>query len=218
MIFTNAKMQLIFSHSIVRLPMLSSSMQECPPLEGQQDYHWLTGRLHKAQFPISLFIDNKVCGVTGGGLRTWAAHLLAISLLYTGSARIQQPTQQWETWSHFNNLHQVPGLYWLSGKTSYRKILWSLEAMRFELRRFQSLWNSTDTLAAVCLSNFRAIRSLKPPISPLRDFTRSCSKMSVLLVNRCPVAGSTSIRALPVPEIEALSLTKLHTSGGRRNM
>ena len=26
------------------------------------------------------------------------------------------------------------------------------------------------------------------------------------------------IRALPVPEIEALSLTKLHTSGGRRNM
>ena len=25
-------------------------------------------------------------------------------------------------------------------------------------------------------------------------------------------------RALPVPEIEALSLTKLHTSGGRRNM
>ena len=27
-----------------------------------------------------------------------------------------------------------------------------------------------------------------------------------------------TIRALPVPEIEALSLTKLHTSGGRRNM
>ena len=27
-----------------------------------------------------------------------------------------------------------------------------------------------------------------------------------------------SIDALPVPEIEALSLTKLHTSGGRRNM
>ena len=26
------------------------------------------------------------------------------------------------------------------------------------------------------------------------------------------------IDALPVPEIEALSLTKLHTSGGRRNM
>ena len=29
---------------------------------------------------------------------------------------------------------------------------------------------------------------------------------------------SDAIRALPVPEIEALSLTKLHTSGGRRNM
>ena len=27
-----------------------------------------------------------------------------------------------------------------------------------------------------------------------------------------------NIDALPVPEIEALSLTKLHTSGGRRNM
>ena len=34
-----------------------------------------------------------------------------------------------------------------------------------------------------------------------------------------PVAiCSNPIRALPVPEIEALSLTKLHTSGGRRNM
>ena len=30
--------------------------------------------------------------------------------------------------------------------------------------------------------------------------------------------GTGTIRALPVPEIEALSLTKLHTSGGRRNM
>ena len=117
MLFKNAKMLLIFGHSIVGLPMLSSSMQECPPLEGQQDYHWLTGRLHKAQFPISLFIDNKVCRVTGGGLRTWTAHLLAISLLYTGSARIQQPTQQWETWSHFNSLHQVLGLYSLTRLT-----------------------------------------------------------------------------------------------------
>ena len=30
--------------------------------------------------------------------------------------------------------------------------------------------------------------------------------------------GATPIDALPVPEIEALSLTKLHTSGDRRNM
>ena len=32
------------------------------------------------------------------------------------------------------------------------------------------------------------------------------------------IVSAAAIRALPVPEIEALSLTKLHTSGGRRNM
>ena len=55
------------------------------------------------------------------------------------------------------------GLYSLSGKTSYRKISWSLEAARFEFRLFQSLWNLTGTSAAAlprCLSNFGVIRSL----------------------------------------------------------
>ena len=55
------------------------------------------------------------------------------------------------------------GLYSLSGKTSYRKISWSLEAARFEFRLFQSLWNLTGTSAAALprwLSNFGGIRSL----------------------------------------------------------
>ena len=54
------------------------------------------------------------------------------------------------------------GLYSSSGKTSYRKISWSLEAARFGFRLFQSLWNLTGPSAAVlprCLSNFRALRS-----------------------------------------------------------
>ena len=53
------------------------------------------------------------------------------------------------------------GLYSLSGRTSYRKISWSIEATRFGFRLFQSLRNLTGTSAAVlprCLSNFRAIR------------------------------------------------------------
>ena len=67
------------------------------------------------------------------------------------------------------------GLYSLSGKTSYRKISWSLEAARFGFKLFQSLWNLAGTSAALlprCLSNFRAIRPLQHPISRLRDFTR----------------------------------------------
>ena len=55
------------------------------------------------------------------------------------------------------------GLYSLSGRTSYRKISWSLEAARFTFRLFQSLWNVTGTSAAAlprCLSNLRAMQSL----------------------------------------------------------
>ena len=56
---------------------------------------------------------------------------------------------------------QSLGLYSLSGRTSYRKISWSLEATRFGFRLFQSLWILTGSSAAVlprCLSNFKAIR------------------------------------------------------------
>ena len=72
------------------------------------------------------------------------------------------------------------GLYSLSGKTSYRKISWSLEAARFGFKLFQS------ALLPRCLSNFRAIRPLQHPISRLRDFTRFGGKTSYRLMNRGP--------------------------------
>ena len=81
------------------------------------------------------------------------------------------------------------GLYSLSGKTSYRKISWSLEAARFGFKPFQSLWNLADTSAAALpryLSTFRAILPLQHPISRLRDFTRFGGKTSYGLVNRGP--------------------------------
>ena len=82
-----------------------------------------------------------------------------------------------------------PGLYSLSGKTSYRKISWSLEAARFGFKLFQSLWNLAGTSAALlpkCLSNFRMIRPLQHPISRLRYFARFGGKTSYRLVNRGP--------------------------------
>ena len=85
------------------------------------------------------------------------------------------------------------GLYSLSGKTSYRKISWSLEAARFGFKLFQSLWNLTGTSAALlprCLSNFRTIRPLQHPISRLRDFTLFGGKTSYRLVNRGPVPST----------------------------
>ena len=91
--------------------------------------------------------------------------------------------------SHRDYLARNQGLYSLSGKTSYRKISWSLEAARFGFKLFQSLWNLTGTSAALlprCLSNFRAIRPLQHPISRLRDFTRFGGKTSYRLVNRGP--------------------------------
>ena len=80
-------------------------------------------------------------------------------------------------------------LYSLSGKTSYSKISWSLEAARFGFKLFRSLWNLAGNSAALlpkCLSNFRAIRPLQHPISRLRDFTRFGGKTSYRLVNRDP--------------------------------
>ena len=47
-----------------------------------------------------------------------------------------------------NNTHQ--GLYSLSGRTSYRKISWSLEAARFGFRLFLSLRNLTSNSAGRC--------------------------------------------------------------------
>ena len=89
------------------------------------------------------------------------------------------------------------GLYSLSGKMSYRKISWSLEAARFGFKLFQSLWNLAGTSAALlprCLSNFRAIRPLQHPISRLRDFARFGGKTSYRLVNRGPGASNQIAR------------------------
>ena len=75
----------------------------------------------------------------------------------------------------------------LSGKTSYCKISWNFESMKFDWRFFQSLWNLTGTSAAAlprCLSNCRAIWSLKHPISRLRVFMGFGGKTSYRLVNR----------------------------------
>ena len=78
-------------------------------------------------------------------------------------------------------------------KTSFRKISWSLEAARFVFRIVRSLWNLTGTSAAVlpmCLSNFKAIRQFKVPISWLRDFTRSYEKTSFRILRRGPASGT----------------------------
>ena len=77
-------------------------------------------------------------------------------------------------WSDFFvvNLHGQDPVS-ISEKTSYRKISWSLEATRFVFRIVRSLWNLTGTSAAVlpmCLSNCKAIRQFKVPISWLRDY------------------------------------------------
>ena len=99
-----------------------------------------------------------------------------------------------------NLVHLTQGLYSLSGKTSYRKISWSLEATRFGFKLFQSLWNLAGTSAALlprCLSNFRAIRPLQHPISRLRDFTRFGGKTSYRLVNRGPGYGLLSVGTKP---------------------
>ena len=106
------------------------------------------------------------------------------------------PLTHWGLVIHFClqglNYQSVLGLYSLSGKTSYRKISWSLEAARFGFKLFQSLWNLAGTSAALlprCLSNVRAIRPLQRPISRLRDFTRFGGKTSYRLVNRGPAAS-----------------------------
>ena len=84
----------------------------------------------------------------------------------------------------------------ISAKTSYRKISWSLEATRLVVNIIASLWNLTDTSAALlpkCLSNFRAIGQFQIQISRLRDFTISYEKTSFLILRQGP--GISSIRS-----------------------
>ena len=85
----------------------------------------------------------------------------------------------------------------ISEKTSFRKISLSLEAARFVFRIVRSLWNLTGTSAAVlpmCLSNFKAIRQFKVPISWLRDFTRSYEKTSFRILRRGPASVHYAVK------------------------
>ena len=88
----------------------------------------------------------------------------------------------------------------ISEKTSFRKISSSLEAARFVFRIVRSLWNLTGTSAAVlpmCLSNFKAIRQFKVPISWLRDLTRSYEKTSFRILRRGPWLFGSPIHQQP---------------------
>ena len=97
-------------------------------------------------------------------------------------------TTLWGMWiTEF--LWSFQGLYLLSGRASYRKISWSLEAARLNVILIVSLWNLTGSSAAAlpsCLSNFRAIEKALTWISRLQHFAKSCGKTSARLVNRGP--------------------------------
>ena len=77
----------------------------------------------------------------------------------------------------------------ISDKTSDFRISQSLEAARFVLRIVQSFSNLTGSSTAVmpmCLSNFKAMRWFKLPISRLRDLVRSYDKTSYRKLKRGP--------------------------------
>ena len=144
-----------------------------------------------------LFMLNKLCLSLSlslsikGNVITWWHHCMNCYLCFVRKRlhqnRINSPRQG------YMKMAPTLGLYSLSGKTSYRKISWSLEAARFGFKLFQSLWNLAGTSAALlprCLSNFRAIRPLQHPISWLRDFTRFGGKASYRLVNRGPAKAT----------------------------
>ena len=68
-----------------------------------------------------------------------------------------------------------------SGKMCYCKISWSLKAARLDDIMILLLWNLTGISAAEVPVEFQSDwKSLKPN----QGFTRSCSKVSVCLVNR----------------------------------
>ena len=106
--------------------------------------------------------------------------------VYTASR--ESPYDKWMEKHHISTVCKVSGQLRenlgpvsISDKTVYRKISWSLEAARFVFRIVRSLWNLTDTSTALlpmCLSNFKAIRQFKVPISWLRDFARSYDNTS----------------------------------------
>ena len=101
-----------------------------------------------------LYADNlKNPPVTGGFPSLRASNTESVSIyILTPKCNAYVPL---DYTNHITN----QGLSSLSGRTSYRKVSWSLEAARFVFRLFQSIWNSTGTSAAApssCMSNFRA--------------------------------------------------------------
>ena len=87
----------------------------------------------------------------------------------------------------------IRGLYPIRGRTCYRQISWTLEDARLDVIMIVSFWILTGIAAAVlprCLPNFRA---------DFKDFTRSCSKTSVRLVDRGP--GVSCYRTLGAESI-----------------
>ena len=97
-----------------------------------------------------------------------------VFLIETGPRTRQNDHRWWEYTAHYNrgqSCHQgygapvrqmkpSQGLYSLNGRTSYRKIPWSLDAVRLHVMIIGSLWNLTGisaTLLSVCLSHFKAI-------------------------------------------------------------
>ena len=79
------------------------------------------------------------------------------------------------------------GLYSLSGKTSYRQILKSLEATRLDVIMIVLLWNLTSP----CQISER-LEKFKPKSHGFRGFARSCGKTSYRLVNKGP--GNNELR------------------------
>ena len=86
----------------------------------------------------------------------------------------------------------LKGLYLLSGKTSYRQIVWSLEDARLGVIMILSLWNSASAEVPV---KFQSDWKSLIPNLVARDFTKSCGKTSVRLVNKRP-GGKMSYRTL----------------------
>ena len=117
-------------------------------------------------------------------------HLVIIQKQVTDE--FYQPQQvPWGTYMNVwrNAISRKTWPHSLSGKTSYRKIPWILDAVRFGFILLQSLRNFTGTSVAMlsrCLSHFRAIRSLQHSILCLRDFMRFGGKTPYRLVNRGP--------------------------------
>ena len=71
-------------------------------------------------------------------------------------------------------VERVPGLFSLRGKTSYRKISWSLKAARLDVIMIVSFWKFPG-ISPRCLSNFRAIvgrgpegSTMHPPPHPYK--------------------------------------------------